>query len=157
MKRTLILGLGNPLQGDDGVGCHIAETLQRQMLSDDGEVIDGGTPGIGLLNLFEGRQCVIIIDAAEIGLPAGEYRRFEPHEVVLTGSNQRFSLHRTGVIDALALARELNIALPKIVFFGVQPQSVEWRNGLSPRVQAAVPRVIEAILYEMEGSQSEKV
>ncbi len=149
MKRTLILGLGNPLQGDDGVGCYIAETLQRQTLPDDVEVIDGGTPGIGLLNLFEGRQCVIIVDAAEMGMNAGEYRRFEPHEIVLTGSNQRFSLHRTGVIDALALARVLNIALPKIVFFGVQPARVEWRETLSPAVQAALPRVIEAVLREV--------
>lgn len=149
MKRTLILGLGNPLQGDDGMGCRIAETLQRQTLPDDVEVIDGGTPGIGLLNLFEGRQCVIIVDAAEMGMNAGEYRRFEPHEIVLTGSNQRFSLHRTGVIDALALARALNIALPKIVFFGVQPARVEWRETLSPAVQAALLRVIEAVLREV--------
>ncbi len=149
MKRTLILGLGNPLQGDDGVGCYIAEALQQQPLPDEVEVMDGGTPGIGLLNLFEGRQCVIIVDAAEMGMNAGEYRRFEPHEIVLTGSNQRFSLHRTGVVDALALARELNIALPKIVFFGVQPQSVEWRDALCPAVQAAVPHVIEAVLRQV--------
>lgn len=149
MKPVLILGLGNPLQGDDGVGCRIAEALQRQTLPDDVEVMDGGTPGIGLLNLFEGRQCVIIVDAAEMGTKAGEYRRFEPYEIALTGSNQRFSLHRTGVIDALALARELNIALPRIIFFGVQPARVEWRDSLSPQVQTAVPRVIEAVLREV--------
>jgi hydrogenase maturation protease len=150
MKRTLVLGLGNPLQGDDGVGCRVAQELERCELPDNVEVIDGGTPGLGLLNLFEGRTRVIIIDAAEMGLTPGEFRRFEPQDVTLTGSSNRFSLHRTGVIDALALARELNIELPQIVFFGVQPAIVDWNHTLSPAVHAAVPQVIAAVLNEVK-------
>lgn len=150
MQPTLILGLGNLLQGDDGVGCRVAQELERRTLRDDVEVIDAGTPGIGLLNLFEGRERVIIIDAAEMGLPPGTFRRFGPQDVLLTGSNQRFSLHRTGVIDSLMLARELSIKLPQIVFFGVQPAIVDWNDALSPQVQAAVPQVIEEILNELK-------
>lgn len=150
MKPILILGLGNPLQGDDGVGSRVAQELERQMLPDNVEVIDGGTPGIGLLNLFEGRARVIIIDAAEMGLQPGEFRRFELQDVMLTGSKNRFSLHRTGVADALALARELHIELPSIVFFGVQPAIVDWRDALSPAVQAAVPQVSEAVLNKVK-------
>lgn len=189
MKPILILGLGNPLQGDDGVGCRVAEELQRVIASrpertlnevkresketakqspisnseiassqktllamtdwNEIEVMDGGTPGIGLLNLLEGRARVILVDAAEMGLAPGEIRRFTADQVTLTGSAQRLSLHRSGVADALALARALNIELPKIVFFGIQPASVEWRASLSPAVQAAVPRVIAAILDEL--------
>lgn len=150
MQPTLILGLGNLLQGDDGVGCRVAQELERRTLRDDVEVIDAGTPGIGLLNLFEGRERVIIIDAAEMGLPPGTFRRFGPQDVLLTGSNQRFSLHRTGVIDSLMLARELSIKLPQIVFFGVQPAIVDWNDALSPQVQATVPQVIEEILNELK-------
>lgn len=150
MQPTLILGLGNLLQGDDGVGCRVAQELERRTLRDDVEVIDAGTPGIGLLNLFEGRERVIIIDAAEMGLPPGTFRHFGPQDVLLTGSNQRFSLHRTGVIDSLMLARELSIKLPQIVFFGVQPAIVDWNDALSPQVQAAVPQVIEEILNELK-------
>lgn len=150
MRPILILGLGNPLQGDDGVGSRVAQVLERRALPDDVEVIDGGTPGIGLLNLLEGRARVIIIDAAEMGLQPGAFRRFEPQDVMLTGSKNRFSLHRTGVADALMLARELNIELPPIVFFGVQPAIVDWSDALSPAVQAAVPQVIEAVLTEVK-------
>ena len=177
MKPILILGLGNPLQGDDGIGCRVAEELQRGVIAseakqspsrnveiasaqkpclamtrgrDDVEVMDGGTPGVGLLNFFEGRKRVIIVDAAEMGIAPGEFRRFTPREITLTGSAERFSLHRSGVADALALARELEIELPEIIFFGVQPASVEWRDSLSPQVQAAVSRVIEAILNELK-------
>ncbi len=150
MRPILILGLGNPLQGDDGVGNRIVRELEQRNLPDDVEVLDGGTPGIGLLNLFEGRERVIIIDAAEMGLDPGEFRCFAPGDVTLTGSTQRFSLHRSGVADALALARELKIELPPIVFFGVQPASVAWRDGLDPQVQAAVPPVIEAVLKQVK-------
>jgi hydrogenase maturation protease len=154
MKPILILGLGNPLQGDDGVGCRVVEALvgadRWSPLPDDVEVTDGGTPGVGLVNLLEGRQRVIIIDAAEMGLAPGQFRRFRPEEVTLTGSAERFSLHRSGVADALALARELGLALPEIVVFGMQPARVGWSDGLSPEVEAAVPRVIEAVLNELK-------
>lgn len=149
MKPILILGLGNPLQGDDGVGCRVAQELEKRELPNDVEVMDGGTPGVGLLNFLAGRKWVIIVDAAEMGIAVGEFRRFTPEQVVLTGSAQRFSLHRSGVADALALADELKIKLPEIIFFGVQPARVEWRDALSPPVQAAVPRVIDAILNEL--------
>lgn len=193
MRPILILGLGNPLQGDDGVGCRVAEELERIVLAsrpertlnkvkreskeatppsprrdleiassqktlfamtdwNEIEVMDGGTPGIGLLNLLEGRARVILVDAAEMGLAPGEFRRFTADQVTLTGSAQRLSLHRAGVADALALARTLNIALPDIVFYGVQPASIEWRASLSPAVQDAVPRVIDAILDELNQS-----
>lgn len=188
MRPILILGLGNPLQGDDGVGCRVVEELQRVIASrpersvaesnetakqspdrnveiasaqksclamtdwDNVEVMDGGTPGIGLLNLLEGRTRVIIVDAAEMGLAPGEFRRFTADQVTLTGSAQRLSLHRSGVTDALALAQALNLKLPEIVFFGVQPASVEWRASLSPAVHAAVPRVLDAILDELNQS-----
>lgn len=149
MRPILILGLGNLLQGDDGIGCRVAQELERRTLPDGVEVIDGGTPGVGLLNLFEGRERVIIIDAAEMGLEPGAFKRFEPQDVILTGSAQRFSLHRSGVADALALARELKLTLPEIVVFGVQPAFVDWSDASSPPVQAAVPGIIDAVMKEV--------
>jgi hydrogenase maturation protease len=149
MKPILILGLGNLLQADDGVGCRVAQELERRELPDDVEVMDGGTPGVGLINLFEGRQRVIIIDAAEMEREPGTVARFRPEDVALTGSTQRFSLHRTGVADALNLARALGIDLPEMVVFGVQPAQVDWNEALSPQVQAAVPLVVEAIVTEL--------
>lgn len=150
MKPILILGLGNPLQGDDGVGCRVAQELEKRELPDQVEVMEGGTPGIGLLNLMQGRARVIIVDAAEMGIAPGEFRRFTSEQVTLTGAAQRFSLHRSGVADALALAHALKIELPKIVFFGIQPARVGWGDALSASVDAAVPRVIAAIVDELK-------
>ena len=151
MKPILVLGLGNPLQGDDGVGCRVAEALEGQVLQDNVEVMDGGTPGVGLINLFEGRDRVIVIDAAEMEREPGTVVRFRPEDVTLTGSNQRYSLHRSGVADALSLAHALNLALPEIVVYGVQPLRIDWTETLSPPVEAAVPRVVQAVLSAVRG------
>ncbi len=156
----LILGLGNPLQGDDGLGCRVIEELQRQppgrrSLPPDVEALDGGTPGIGLINLLEGRSRVIVVDAAEMGRPPGTVVRFSADEVTLTGSAERLSLHRTAVADALALARALSKisgagwVLPEIIVYGVQPARIGWGEGLSPEVEAAIPGLVEAILEEL--------
>ena len=150
MKPTLILGLGNLLQCDDGVGCRVAQALEQRALPADVDILDAGTPGVGLLNLMQDRQRVIIIDAAEMGLQPGEFRRFGAEDVQLTGAKERISLHRTGIVDTLALAQQLNIALPQIVFYGVQPSHIDWQDGLSQPVQAAMPQVIEAILNEIK-------
>jgi hydrogenase maturation protease len=147
-KTILILGLGNPLQGDDGVGCHVAQALEQLDL-DDVEVMDGGTPGVGLLHLWDGRRRVILVDAADMGQPPGTVVRFRPEEVTLTGSTQRFSLHRSGVADALALARALDLKLPELVVLGVQPAQVGWGERLSPPVQAAFDQVVRAVLDEI--------
>ena len=156
MNPILILGLGNPLQADDGIGCRVIEVLEQQTLPDGVEALDGGTPGVGLLHLIEGRLRVIIIDAAEMGRPAGEVVRFRPDQVTLTGSAERFSLHRTAVADALALARALNLPLPEIVFFGVQPGRIGWSDELSPEVASAIPGLVEAILDEVGRSEGDE-
>lgn len=149
MRPILILGLGNPLQGDDGIGCRAIEALQLHALPETVEAVDGGTPGIGLIHLLEGRTRAIVVDAAEMGRPPGTVVRFRPDEVRLTGAAERFSLHRSAVSDALALAGALNLPLPEIVFFGVQPASVGWEATLSPSVAAAMPELVKAILSEI--------
>ncbi len=148
MKPILILGLGNPLQGDDGLGPRVVEALARRALPPDVEVMDGGTPGVGLLNLLEGRRRVILVDAAEMGRAPGSVARFRPGEATLRDSAGGLSLHRSGVAEALALAGALGLALPELVVFGVQPARVGWGHDLSPEVQAVVPSVVDAVSRE---------
>ena len=146
IKSILVLGLGNPLQGDDGVGCRIAEALARQTLPEDVEVMDGGTPGWQLLNLVEGRRRVIIVDAAEMGERPGTIKAFSPEALNGIPSAPRFSLHRADVAQVLELARGLKFLLPEILFLGVQPGRVAWGSGLSAPVLKAVPQALATIL-----------
>ena len=147
---TLILGLGNPLREDDGVGCRIVEELARRTLPPGVRVLDGGTAGLGLLDLMEGWERIVIVDAAEMGRRPGKFVRFTPAEMRLHASPDRFSLHHAGLSEVLALADALGRVLPEMVIFGVQPASAGWGEGLSLAVEAALPALIAAVLEEVE-------
>ncbi len=147
---TLIIGLGNPLRGDDGVGVRLAQMLANRALPDGVEVLDGGTQGLGIVNLMEGRQRVILVDAAEIGRAPGEFVRFEWGEVHLLGDDEHLSVHAAGLRDALALAQALKMLPQEVIIFGVQPLHLEWESALSPPVEAALPDLIAAVLAEVD-------
>jgi len=155
---TLIIGLGNPLRGDDGVGVRVAQTLAEQTLPNGVEVVDGGTQGLGLVSLLEGQQRVILIDAAEMGKSPGQFVRFTMDEAYLPGEDQSLSIHAAGLRDALLLARALGVLPDELVIFGVQPASIEWDSVLSPQVEATLPDLIRAVLKEaVAGSQEPEV
>jgi hydrogenase maturation protease len=154
---TLILGLGNPLRGDDGIGPRVAAELLQRGLPDSVGARDAGAAGLDLLNLLDGPQRVIVVDAADVGLTPGQFARFTPDDAHLADAADTFSFHSAGLAEALALARALGRPLPEIVIFGVQPGSTGWGEELSPPVEDAVPRVVEAVLKEVETSQTRRV
>ncbi len=148
-KRCLILGLGNPLRGDDGVGPRVVAELLRRGLPDGVEVVDGGTRGLDLLHLLEGWEQAIIVDAAMLGRNPGEYVRFTPEEAHLLGTLVPLSSHAAQLADVLTLARALGRRLPDIIIYGIQPERMDWEEGLSPAVEAALPRLVEDILGQL--------
>jgi hydrogenase maturation protease len=145
----LILGLGNPLRGDDGVGPRVVDLLKREGLPAGKEAIDAGAAGFELLDLLDGPQRVIIVDAADVGLEAGQFARFTPDEVELGRAAGKPASHQAGLAEVLALARALARPLPEIVILGVQPGSLDWGAGLTAEVNAALPLLVEAILREV--------
>ena len=151
-SATLVIGLGNPLRGDDGIGVRVAQMLAEQVLPPGVEVIDGGTQGLGIVNLIEGRQRVIVVDAANVGQSPSQFVRFTLDEAHLLGDDQRLSVHTAGLRDALLLAQALKMLPDEIIIFGVQPASLEWDSTLSPQVEATLPDLIEAILAELKNS-----
>ena len=155
---TLVIGLGNPLRGDDGVGVRVAQALAEQTLPGGVEVVDGGTQGLGLVSLLEGQQRVILVDAADMGKSPGQFVRFTLDEAILPGEDQSLSIHDAGLRDALLLARALEVLPDELVIFGVQPASIEWDSFLSPQVEATLPDLIRAVLKEaVAGSQEREV
>jgi hydrogenase maturation protease len=149
--RTLVLALGNPLRGDDGVGAAVLERLADASLPEDTVLLEGGTPGLETVLLLQGYQRVLIIDAAEMGRDAGDWQRFRPDQVRLQARDLylRGTLHYAGLAEALNLADALNLLPPTIEIFGIQPQEIGWEAGLSEAVRAAVPVVCEAVLERL--------
>ena len=148
-KNILIVGVGNPLRGDDGVGVRLAEILAAQGLPDDIEVVDGGTLGLGLVNLMEGRRRVVIVDAADLGREPGEFAFLRLTQARLLGEERHLSVHGAGVREALLLAEALDSLPEDVLIVGVQPASMEWDTSLTPGVQAALPHITQAILEEL--------
>jgi len=147
---VLVLGLGNPLRGDDGVGPRLVEELTRRRLPEGVMALDGGTGGLDLLQVLEGWQRVVVVDAADVGREPGQFVRFTPDQARLAQAAERFSLHHAGLGEVLALANALGRALPHMVIFGVQPAEVGWREGLSPAVETALSALVDAVLEEIK-------
>ena len=146
---TLIVGLGNPLRGDDGIGIHVIQILMAETLPEGVQVVEGGTQGLGLVSLMEGRRRVILVDAANVGLSPGKFVRFTPQEARLLGGDSHISIHNAGLRDALLLAETLELLPDEIVIYGMQPANLDWDDGLSPQVEAAMPELVSAILDEL--------
>jgi hydrogenase maturation protease len=125
--------------------------LAGRTLPEDVEVVDGGTQGLGIVPLMQGRRRVIFCDAADMGQEPGHLARFTPDEVRLLSREQGISIHEAGLRDALVLAEALDALPQEIVIFGVQPANVDWDSALSPQVEAALPELAEAILKEIGG------
>lgn len=150
---TLILGVGNPLLGDDAIGVLAAQALQqRNDLPPHVTVIDGGTDGLGLIPVMEAYRRVILVDAVPMGLEPGTIRRFTWDEVKLNAQAQMFSLHETGVTEALMLAETLNCLPSEVVFYGVQPHNMEWDQPVSEAVQRALPALLETLIHEVRSN-----
>ena len=150
-RSVLVLGLGNPLRGDDGMGSRVVEELIRRELPEGVTALDGGTGGLDLLQVLEGWERVVVVDAADVGREPGQFVRFTPDQARLAEAADRFSLHHAGLSEVLALANALGRTLPEMVVFGVQPAEVDWREGLSLAVENALPALVDAVLKDVAG------
>jgi hydrogenase maturation protease len=149
---TLVLALGNPLRGDDGIGPAVLNALSEQKgIPPDVTLLDGGTAGLGTALLLEGYRRVIMIDAADMGRAPGEWARFTPDEVVWQAGDPalRGSLHSAGLGEALQLAGALGILPDEVIIFGIQPLDTGYTAGLSESLQAAIPALCAAVLEEL--------
>lgn len=152
MKKILIIGVGNLLLRDEGVGIHVIREIQKRELPSGVEALDGGVGGFDLLNYFSQARKVLIIDAAEMGLPPGAVARFQPSQLNPRPKERSFSAHEVKLLEVIELAQALDKSLPEIVIFGIQPKEISWGMELSPEVGAVIPQVIDAVLEEMRVS-----
>lgn len=141
--RTLVLGVGNVLMGDEGAGVAAAGLLAREPLGEAVEVLDGGTGGFHLLSHFDGTGRLILIDAALDGEPAGTVRAIRPR--FLADFPRALSAHEIGLRDLLETATLIGTLPPtELVTISVAPPLAAG-TGLSAPVAAALPRVVERV------------
>jgi hydrogenase maturation protease len=145
---VVVLGLGNILLRDEGIGVRVVEALEELELPEGIEVVDGGTFGLDLLDDLADRQKVIVIDAVDADYPPGTVLRFDADK--LAGpAQQQVSLHDMGLVDVLAITRLLGCAPKQVVIIGVVPRLLEEGLTLSEELSAVVPEVIRRVLEEV--------
>lgn len=143
MARRLVLGIGNVLMGDEGVGVHAIEYLQRESWPADVELIDGGTGGFHLLDYLSAKEPLVMIDATFDGKPVGTVTTLRPKYA--RDFPRALSAHDIGLRD-LVEAAQLTGALPDVHLITVSIGIIRpMEMVLSPMVEAALPAVALAV------------
>lgn len=151
---TLVLGVGNPLMGDDALGSLVVRALQaRDDVPPHVAVMDGGTDGVGLVPVFEPYRRLIVVDAVLMGEPPGTLRRFRWQDVRASGTDRALSLHQSSLTDALVLAEALGSLPHEVVIYGVQPHNTQWDQPLSTEVERVLPTLINALMNDIRDEE----
>jgi hydrogenase maturation protease len=145
----LVLGLGNILLSDEGVGVRIVEALEASHDVPDGvDVLDGGTSGMDLLDMVADRDCLIVADAVNADGPAGRLIRLEDDNIKMLFET-RFSPHQLGLSDLLAALRLVGKAPGHVVVIGVVPQNLSLGLDLSAAVAGGRDAAVTMIVNEL--------
>lgn len=148
--KTLILGLGNSILSDDGVGPRVARELEDKVDRESVTVMETGLSGLSLLDLLVGYDRAIIVDAIQtVGGKAGQIRRLDLE--ALDSTRHSVSPHDVNLATALELGRRLGLALPKdISIFAVEAEDVSnFGEECTPAVRRAIPVCAEMVLDEL--------
>lgn len=153
--KTLLLGLGNPILTDDGVGVRIVQAAASRLPPDSPiETAELSLGGLTLMERMVGYERVILVDSIRLeGVPTGSFRRMSLEDLQRISPTQHSaSPHDASLVTALETGRRMGLPLPKeIVIFAVQVENAaDFGEALTPAVAAAVPSVVEAILAELE-------
>jgi hydrogenase maturation protease len=141
--RTLVMGIGNVLMGDEGVGVHVARRLEQEALPPHVDVLDGGTGGFHLLSHLSSYERVVLIDATMDGQPVGTVSLTEPRYA--SDFPPTLTAHDIGLRDLIVSAALLG-DLPRMRLITVSIDDMQaMQIRLSPTVNAAVPRVLEEV------------
>ncbi len=150
--KTLVLGLGNPVLTDDGVGFVVVEEVRKRLPTADVTVSQASVGGLSLLELVVGYDRVVIIDAIRTaaGKP-GEIHHLSPDD--FRGSIRAASTHDVDLATALELGRQLGMEIPgEMVILAIEAADVEsFGEELTPSVAAAVPQAVELVLEQLAG------
>ena len=144
----LIIGVGNRMRSDDGVGPVVARKL-AEILSSEVNVVELSGEGTELMESWAGEDAVFVVDAASTGGEPGAIVRFDAVEHVVPGSFFRYSTHAFGLAEAVELSRALEMLPPRLVIYGVEGASYASGEGLSGEVAEAAEEVTRRIAEEI--------
>ena len=146
MSNTLVLGIGNTLLSDEGIGIHVINYLRQQYPAPDGVTyLDGGTLSFTLASEIEDADHLIVVDAAQIGKPPGSVTCLTGSEMdTFLGTTKR-SVHEVGLLDLLDIARLTDTLPANRALIGIQPEVMDWGEQPTAAVSSAIPAAAKYI------------
>jgi len=147
--QILVLGIGNVLMQDEGLGVRAVERLQEQYRLPPGvRVVDGGVMGLELLPYLEDAERVLILDAVRTSLQPGSVIRLKGRDIPVALA-LKTSIHQVGLQEILAVSRFRGTLPAHISLWGMEPSSIEVGTDLSPTISAALDRLVQSIAKEL--------
>ena len=148
MSKISVVGIGNLLMQDDGVGIHAVNHLSKMDLPEGVNLVDGGTHSYDLVEFFCDSNIIIIIDAMQAGGEPGTIYRAPLEELGLKPDENCISLHQMHFLDAMQMVNLLGYH-PCTIVFGVEPAVIDFSLELSPEIAEKLPRLVELVHNEI--------
>jgi len=149
-KSVTVLGIGNVLYSDEGLGVHVLPELRKALQNyEQVEIIEGATDGIRLLGPVEDAEYLIVIDAVNANKEPGTLIILKDDEIPAYFS-KKLSVHQLGFHEVLQAAKLRNRWPKEVMLFGIQPASLAFGIGLSEEVRKTVPALIDAVVEQID-------
>jgi len=148
-SKVVIIGVGNLLLMDEGIGVHVINELEKQKLPQNVGIYDGGTGGFKLIDLMHGTKNVIFIDAVETGKAPGTITIFRAADIHSIYHKEKYSLHDTDLLEVIKMT-ELLENPPEIEIVGIQPKIINYGTTLSKELTDSMPDIINSVLGKIE-------
>jgi hydrogenase maturation protease len=146
--QIVILGIGNLLLSDEGIGVHAAHELMKMDLPAGVSVVEGGTDGFRLLNVITEADRLIVVDAVRGGAEPGSIYKFDVKDVRNVPPGFMTSVHQVGILEVIELSGLVG-KTPQTTVIGIEPVSLEMSMELTPELKDKMPRIIELVLEEV--------
>ena len=148
-KKILVLGVGNELLSDEGIGVHTVKELSKRELPPEIEIMEGGTDGFGLIHIITETDRLIVIDSVKGGSEPGTLYKFDIKDAPKTPDLFKTSVHQIGILEVINLSSLIG-KTPETTVIGVEPKTISTSMELTKEVKAKIPRVIELVLKEVD-------
>jgi hydrogenase maturation protease len=145
-NKILIVGMGNLIYRDEGVGVHIIQEMGKMELPSHIELLDIGTSTMDLISYLKEVKKLIVIDAMRAGGKPGTIYKCKPEDL-LPKDEDPISLHEIGFLETLNMTKKLGMEIETVIV-GVEPEIMDWGMELTEEVKNKIPLIIEAILKE---------
>lgn len=151
MKKIAIIGIGNTLRKDDGIGIVILKILKNNdILSENIELIDGGTSSINLIHILHKYDIIIFIDAMNLDRKVGESRLIDFENFTLKFNKKFHSFHSFDTIEIINLSKKINKSSTKFYFFGIQPKDISFGTNLTKELSEKIDSIIENLVKNIK-------